>query len=121
MQTNNTMTAARTRAQSFSMAYARRRYADKQPEGHWFDRRTMKFFGCRLPRTCYMAADGSLLFVTSEASDPWMQPRRYSVRRMDVDGEMDTIGDFHSHECREDAMAVLRAELARIAAEQVTP
>ncbi len=52
------VTKMNVKAQSFSMAYARRRYADKQPSGHWFDRRTMKFFGCRLPRTCYMAADG---------------------------------------------------------------
>ncbi len=50
-----------------------------------------------------------------------MQPRRYSVRRMDADGEMDTIGDFHSFDDRAEAMAALRAELARISAAQVTP
>lgn len=68
-------------------------YHSLVPEGHWFDRDTMRFFGCRLPRVAYVRDDGVAFFVTSE--DNFDRTRKlYSVRVQTNDGEIDTVGQF---------------------------
>jgi hypothetical protein len=106
------------RANSFAMSFIRRKYSELNPDGHWFDRSSMRFFNTRLPQIGYMAHDGTCLFVTSEQpprhSDGSLSPRKFSVRALRTDGRMDTIGKFWSFDSRAEAMEALRSEMFTI-------
>lgn len=61
--------------------------------GHWFDPDTMRFFQSRigLARKC---KNGKWYFVSSEK--PPHGKRMYSVRKMGLDGDINTVGEFCS-------------------------
>jgi hypothetical protein len=71
-------------------------YHSMVPTGHWFDRDTCRFFGCRLPRVAYVRDDGVSFFVTSEDNFD-RTARLYTVRVQTNDGEIDTVGDFQAY------------------------
>jgi hypothetical protein len=77
--------------------------ANRQIGNHWFDRDTMRFFNTKIESGLI----GGKYFITSERYDE-DRPRRYSVRRADTDGTIDTVGEFHAHLTREDAREVIR-------------
>jgi hypothetical protein len=81
-------------------------YARNQPNGHWFDRRSMKFFNTRLPRVAYEGNAG-ILFVTSE-TDP-SGKTAYSVRKQAATGDIDTVGEFHGYPTSQAARDAIRA------------
>lgn len=85
---------------SVSMASVREEYRKKQPEGHWFDRDTMDFFKTILPGSAVKRGSHTY-FVTSEQG-PSMK-RKYSVRVMDKDGNINTVGDFNIHHTQKEA------------------
>lgn len=65
----------------------------------WFTPDTLKFFGSRVSEQIYPASDGRAYFVTSERDNygrygAWGGVRRYSVRVANVDGSIDTVGEF---------------------------
>lgn len=64
---------------------------------HFFDRPTLRFFGCRLPRQAYRGPGGTF-FVTS---DRWPIPgrrlRRYTVHRALPDGQVPPVGIQHAY------------------------
>lgn len=65
-------------------------YKERRPAGHWFDPKTISFFGTRFGR---MTSVGNVyLFVTSER--PPQRERAYSVRRMNESGDISTVGPF---------------------------
>jgi hypothetical protein len=80
-----------------------KRYHAAHPDGHWFDRDTLRFFGCRLPRTAFEALDGRRFFVTSEHNFDRTR-RLFSVRVQGLDGDMDTIGEFQGYTDRATAV-----------------
>jgi hypothetical protein len=80
-------------------------YERNQPDGHWFDAGAIRFFKTRLPKVAYETNAG-LLFITSEI-DP-SGNKRYSVRRQAVSGDINTVGDFHSHATRAAALAAIK-------------
>ncbi len=58
-------------------------------KGHWFDRKTMKFFGSKLYPTIY----GGKYFITSE--QPPHGPRVFSIRAYDqVNDDISTVGQL---------------------------
>lgn len=61
-------------------------------EGHFFDTDTMRFFKFRIGEV--RVKNGIWYFVTSEK--PPHGPRMYSVRRMELDGDINTVGEFCS-------------------------
>lgn len=64
---------------------------------HFFDRSTMRFFRSKLPASGY-EGPGGVFFVTSEQFAPSSgpaHPRRYTVRQLVKEGDIDTIGDFN--------------------------
>jgi len=65
-------------------------YRARNPEGHWFDKSTMRFFRCRIGREAALP-DGRWLFVSSE--HPITGDRRYTVRILGTDGEVSEWGD----------------------------
>lgn len=81
-------------------------YVNHNPDGHWFDRDSMKFFGTKLPEIAYETNAGTL-FVTSEVNPSGV--KAYSVRRY-INGDIRTIGDFHSFR----TAAAARAEIKRL-------
>jgi hypothetical protein len=87
------------------MSDVREFYARKQPDGHWFDKGSMRFFNTKLPRNAY-EGDAGILFVTSEV-DP-SGHKAYSIRRQLPDGDIATVGNFHAYPTRADAMLVVR-------------
>ena len=62
--------------------------------GHWFDAGSMRFFRSRIgkARRCL---SGIWYFVSSEQFDDHTK-RMYSVRKMHLDGDIETIGDFNT-------------------------
>jgi len=89
------------------MSVVRDCYASKKPDGHWFDRGTMRFFKTKLPRNAYEGSAG-YLFVTRETNPN--DESRYSVRQMDPEtGDVETCGEFHKYRTREAAMVALRS------------
>ena len=61
---------------------------------HWFDKDTMRFFKCRLPRTAYVGPCG-VFFVSSEKGPS--EVRRYTVRQFSGPGEVKTVGPFNEY------------------------
>ena len=61
--------------------------------GHWFDVKTMKFFGTIIGLVRSKGKD--YYFVSSEK--PPHGKRAYSVRHMDAKGGIHTIGEFCSY------------------------
>ena len=61
-------------------------YGERNPEGHWFDEKTIKFFKSRIHE---MKTEGKdIYFISSE--QPPVGSRVFSVRHMDKDGRVHT-------------------------------
>lgn len=60
--------------------------------GHWFDPETMRFFKSRVG--IIRSKGDDYYFVSSEK--PPHGPRMFSVRHMDIGGDINTIGEFCS-------------------------
>lgn len=73
-------------------------YNRLRPQGHWFDESTMRFFKSRLPSYGYIKGDDTY-FISSE--DDGSRGRRYSIRKMDSTGDIDTVGEFYQYTKRE--------------------
>lgn len=94
---------------SISIERLKALYTQANPDGHWFDKDTMRWFRCRLPKLAYRVK-GGWAFVTSEQNHSMCgqsYPRLYSLRTMSDQGEMDTIGAFNSM-TRSEAQTALR-------------
>lgn len=62
----------------------------------WFEPDTMRFFSSRVQSTFYGAPDGRAYFVSSER--PPGGKRAYSVRVANLDGSIETVGEFCGYE-----------------------
>lgn len=74
--------------------------------GCWFEPSTMRFFRTKIESGII----GGRYFITSEQQDD-DRPRNYTVRSFDTDGSIDTVGKFHEHHTKADAMDALREHL----------
>lgn len=67
---------------------------------HWFDRDTMRGFGCRLGAETVYQGVGGIYFVSSERRGAWGRvpagERLYTVRRYWPDGAIGTVGEFQA-------------------------
>ena len=73
-------------------------YKQVQPEGHWFDANSMQFFDSRIGQA-HQVGD-VWLFVTSEqfhGSEGVSESRKYTVRRMNEDGDISNVGKFQAY------------------------
>jgi len=93
------------------------RYANRQLGHHFFDTDTLRFFRSRNGSTVY----GGQYFITSEQDHDyggsigaaWDGERRYTVRRANADGSIETVGHFGQYGSRSGAAAAA----ARLAGE----
>lgn len=76
-----------------SMTEIQRLYKERNPDGHWFDEDTMKFFKTKLPAGGYRKGPDTL-FATSECGPT--NVRKWSVRRLKENGEIETVGEFNN-------------------------
>jgi len=81
--------------------------------GYWFNKRTMRFFGSRiLWQTLTPIASENFLFITREWSGLFAEQPKYSVREWSPQHGVSTLGEFHSHETRDEALKALRQYVA---------
>jgi hypothetical protein len=81
-------------------------YKRNQPDGHWFDAGSIRFFKTKLPEIAYETNAG-ILFITSEVDPSGV--KAYSVRRQLPSGEINTVGSFHSYQSRAAAAKAIKA------------
>lgn len=74
---------------------------------HWFDRETMRSFGTRIESGII----GECYFITSEQHMDG--PRKFTVRKFDATGEVDTVGEFCGHDTIHQARECVRMELRK--------
>ena len=65
---------------------------------HFFSAGSKRFFNSRIHSDVY----GGCVFVTSEKFD-WKSPRLFTVRKIDQNGNIETIGDFQGYDTRSKA------------------
>lgn len=75
--------------------------------GRWFAPDTKRFWGTRLPQTGVELEDGTRLFVSSELNFNRTE-RLYTVRRQDLEGNIETVGEFQGYRTREQANRAMR-------------
>lgn len=76
------------------------RHANANAGYHWFEPETLRFFRSRVSDALY----GGRYFVSSERFDAH-SPRRYTVRRANDDGSIDTVGEFQGFRTHQQATA----------------
>lgn len=84
-----------------------RAYIERNPQGHFFDADTMRFFKSRLLSHVVTLASGDVVFITSEAASGPVR-RRYTVRVLRSHGEIDSVaGGFQEHSTIKQALAAM--------------
>ncbi len=83
-----------------SMAEVRK--ANKAAGFHWFERSTMRFFQCRIESRLLKGR----YFISSEQGPSG--ERLFTLRQVEADGGVDTVGDFQAHRTKADAKRALR-------------
>jgi hypothetical protein len=84
-----------------SIAMSIVRAANAAAGHYWFERGTMRFFRSRVGRMAYRGP-GGVYFVSSEqfvGSDGRAHARKFTVRRQNADGSIDTVGAFNELDC----------------------
>lgn len=76
---------------------------------NYFSPSTLRFFRSRIGQTLY----GGEFFITSEQFD-WKSPRLYTIRRVNNEGRIMTVGDFQQYssgtQARRAIMKILRGQ-----------
>jgi len=79
----------------------------KKGSPHFFDKDTMRFFSSRISELMWQVGDvkdyqtNPIYFITSEADRGSVQhagsARAFTVRKIDADGDIDTVSEFQEH------------------------
>ncbi len=79
--------------------------ANKAAGYHFFSPDSLRFFGSRVLPTVYAGN----VFITSEYTNWDRSDRAYTVRRLESDGTIETVGEFLGYATRAEAVKVARA------------
>lgn len=79
-------------------------FVENKGVSHFFDVPTMRFFKSRLQ--CGVYGSNGQYFITSERSPSGV--RAFTIRMVEEDGHVSTVGDFHSYSTLARAQAVAR-------------
>jgi len=93
----------------------KRLYWAANPNGRWFDAETMKWWSTRLMSAVFSDGHNGAYFVTSERTWESHTERAYTLRHIDRDGQIATVGDLGIYTYRAQAVKDAR-EAARKAA-----
>lgn len=86
--------------------------ANRQAGFHFFEAGALRFFRSRIGTELY----GGRYFITSErfiGSDGWSPGRRYTIREVKPNGNVDTVGKFQAYASANGARAAIRRLLAQ--------
>jgi hypothetical protein len=78
--------------------------------GFWFSPKTMRFFGCRVYWHTLTETNGGYLFITCEDNFDRTE-RGFSVRFVNSDYEIETLGEFLGYETLAEAKKALKSYL----------
>jgi len=89
------------------IAIQRERLGRSGKVSHFFDPSSMRFFRSRLGAFRHVGPD--LYFVTSEQYRylSHVEPRKFTIRRMNADGSVTTYGEFQQFSTRAKAIAAM--------------
>lgn len=97
-----------------------KRRAEKH-HSHFFDKDTMRFFSSRVSELMWVDGDrkdyqtNPIYFITSEQDrGPYQHSgsvRAFTIRRIDADGDIDTIGDFQGYSTLNEARRAIKEML----------
>ncbi len=88
--------------------------ANAKAGGKWFSKNNMEYFNTIIVRQVF----GGRYFITSERDGwgmAWDGRRRYSIRMVDEDAQIETVGEFGQYATKEAAIKAAR----RIVEEQM--
>lgn len=68
-------------------------YAERNPSGHYFDRDTMKFFASKIHKARILQ-NGDIVFITSEKAGFRSEEPKRNVRKLSMNGKIETMHDF---------------------------
>lgn len=77
----------------------------EKKHSHFFDADTIRFFKSRPSFECYKVKD-DIYFITSERRDHTV-PRFWTNRKVDLDGNIETVGKFQDHSSLREARKAL--------------
>jgi len=81
---------------------------------HFFDTETLKFFSSRVSDLCWKI-DEKIYFITSEADNYHIKHsgsvRAWTVRIIDKDGDINTLGKFQEHPTLNEARKAIKGDL----------
>ena len=72
---------------------------------YWFSPETMRFFKSRVSEMTWKIGD-KIYFISSEKQS--LEPRFYTVRVCEIDGNIKTVGKFQEHETLRQARNAIR-------------
>lgn len=78
--------------------------------GCWFEASTMRFFGTKIESGIIQGK----YFVTSEQQNEG-RPRKFTLRTFDTEGDIGTIGEFHAHDTKAEAIAAIYTQAQAVA------
>jgi len=73
---------------------------------HFFDHDTMRFFSSRISELCWKI-ENEIYFITSEANRGHSS-RMWTVRKIDLDGDINTLGKFQEHSSLNEARKAVK-------------
>lgn len=82
--------------------------ANRAAGGHWFSPDTLRFFRGRIESELMAGR----YFVSSEQFDDG-SPRLFTVREVDADGDISTVGDFQEHKTKSSAERAIHRLLGK--------
>lgn len=72
-------------------------YKELKPEGFWFGKGEMRYFNTFVYQG-YQAKNNTVYFVTGERMEKTpAYPERFSVRKIGLDGNIETVSKFQEH------------------------
>jgi len=81
---------------------------------HFFDSDTIKFFSSRISEYCWRIGE-NIYFITSEADRYYIKHsgsvRAWTVRFIDIKGDINTLGKFQEHGSLNQARAAIKEVL----------
>jgi hypothetical protein len=94
----NSIAASRVHTKVWkSMAEVRAAHAAREWGNHWFETGSMQFFRSKIESGILKGR----YFITSEINPS--DEKRYSIRYVTDDAQIETLGEFHSYKTKQDA------------------
>lgn len=86
-------------------------YLNEHIGHYWFSKETLRFFKSKIYGPVYGTEYGRFLFISSEKRDD--ERRKFTIREMEPDGSIETVGEFQAYGTYKAAEKAIRELLAQ--------